>query len=60
MDPAPPDNIHLSGAERNCGSGLQCTVLSRAAEGAIRASRESPEDSNRPSFDSGFRHFAAP
>jgi hypothetical protein len=60
IEPGPPDNIHLSTDERNCGSSLQCTVLSRAGEGAIRASRENPEDSNRPSFDPCFRHFAAP
>jgi hypothetical protein len=39
---------------------LQCQVLSRATEGAIRASRENPKGRNRPSFDPCFRHLAAP
>jgi len=50
----------MSAGEPNGGSGLQWTVLSRLAEGAIRAPRETPEDRNYSSFDPCFRHFAAP
>jgi hypothetical protein len=55
----PADKIRLTAAECNCQRGLHCQVLSRATEGAIRASRENPKGRNRPSFDLGFRHFAA-
>ncbi len=40
-------------------SSLQCRVLSRATEGAIRACRENPKGRNRPSFKTCFPHFAA-
>lgn len=56
----PAQKILLTAAQYNCESGLEWKALSRATEGAIRASREDAKGRNRPSFDPGFRHFAAP
>ncbi len=56
----PTDNVHLTAADRNCQSGLQCKVLPRATEMAIGASRENPKGRNCPSFDPCLRHFSLP
>jgi len=53
----PTQKIILTATQSNCELSLQCELLSRATEGAIRVSRKNLKGRKRSSFDPCFRHI---